>query len=69
MVKNTHNKLLKENITAEYKKSDPGIIEKLIKETYQFINEYNVKGKIKKKKKPAFNTIKDHIKDFPNKPN
>ena len=67
MVKNTHNKLLKENITAEYKKSDPGIIEKLIKETYQIINEYNVKGK--KKKKSAFNTIKDHIKDFPNKPN
>ena len=30
---------MKENITAEYKKSDPGIIEKLNEETYQYINK------------------------------
>ena len=29
----SYNKLLQENITAEYKKSDPGIIEKLNEET------------------------------------
>ena len=32
--KNTYEKLLKENITAEYQKSDPSIIEKLNKEIY-----------------------------------
>ena len=45
--KNTYNKLLKENITSDYKKSDPRIIEKLTEETCKFINKYNVKGKNK----------------------
>ena len=46
--KNTNNKLFKEKITAEYKISDPSIIEILNEETYQYINKHNVKGKIKK---------------------
>ena len=66
--KNTYNKLLKESITTENKKSDPGIIEKLNEETYQYINKYNVKGKVKKiKQKHSYIIFKDHKKYFPNK--
>ena len=68
--KDSYNKLLKENITSEYKKSNPNTINKLNDETFQFIKKYNVKGKIKKiEQKQSFITIKDHKKDFPNKIN
>ena len=56
---------MKESITAEYKKPDPSIIEKLNEEAYRYSYKYNVKGKIKKiEQKPAFITIKDHKKIF-----
>ena len=46
--KDSYNKLLKENITSEYKKSKPNTINKLNDDTFQFIKKYNVKGRIKK---------------------
>ena len=61
---------MKESITAEYKKPDPSIIEKLNEEAYQYSYKYNVKGKIKKiEQKPAFVIINDYKKDFPSKLN
>ena len=63
-----YKKLLKENITANYKKCDSNAVEIIHKEAQETINNLKIPSKIPKlQQQDAFITLKDHKPGFPNK--
>ena len=63
-----YKKLLEEQVTATYKKSNNKTVEIINNEAQIIINNLKIPGKVPKlQKQEAFITLKDHKKEFPNK--
>ena len=61
-----YKKILKENITRDYKKCDEGIVDKINAEASDLIRSNSIKGKVPKfEESDAFISIKDHKDQFP----
>ena len=67
MDKENYTKLLRENITKDYRKADEGHTDKINRECKQHAIDLKVENKIEKiTERSAFISIKDHKENFPN---
>ena len=65
--KEDYNKLLNNNITKDYRKSDSNLVESINKETRQHATELQLGDRMEKmSERKAFFSIKDHKVNFPN---
>ena len=63
---NKYNKIVKDNITKEYKTAEEGTVESINDEAWSIIKDYEIKGKVPKfQLSDAFVTLKDHKSEFP----
>ena len=66
MKPNIYKKMVKENVTKDYRLADASVIERINNETQDLINDNKIPGKIPKLDQiESFLTIKDHKVDFP----
>ena len=66
---NNYNKLLTENITKDYEKTQPSTVKQTSKEAKKIADTLQIADRIEdQSNKPAYITLKDHKDDFLNKP-
>ena len=62
-----YDKLLQDNVTKTYKKTNPNVVERINKEASKITDKLKLSDRVQCiAKKPAFITIKDHKPNFPN---
>lgn len=62
----TYRRMVKENVTKNYRIAEEGVIERINNETQTLINDNKIPGKIPKMDQiESFLTVKDHKVDFP----